>query len=497
MELRPYQEKAVSDLRASLLGGKRSPLLVMPTGSGKTLVANAIIDIAVKKGKQVLFLAPRREIIHQTIETVRAAGVHAGVIMAGEPNDMFAPVQVACVPTLHRRLAHTLPPPADILLLDECHLSISKSNQEVLAHYPNAIKIGLTATPARTDGRGLGEVFDDLVMGPTIRELTDWGFLVDVEYFAPTTPDLDGVKIQMGDYNQRELGEKMIPLIGDVITNWARIAPDRQTVVFTVNVAHSRYLCEAFREIGVVTEHIDAKTPNDERRDILYRVHKGDVQVITNCDVLSMGWDCPPISCAVLARPTKSIARYLQAAGRVLRPYPGKENCIMIDHTGVVEDLGFVDDIFPWTLDGKERVQERIAGDRPKAAPLTCPKCATIFKETDTCPACGHRMVSERKEAIEAVEADLAQIDKKSRTATAQNREWDTADKQEFYSGLIAVGIEKGYKSGWSSTQYKQKFGVWPNAMKKVSGTPTSETRAWIKSRQIAWAMRNKKKAAA
>lgn len=486
-DLRPYQQAAKDALRKSLLSGNRSPLLVLPCGGGKTHIAKSIIEDATAKGKRTLFLAPRRELVYQTCEKLDEVGLDYGIIMAGESKSMFAPVQVGCIPTVHRRLEHTLPPPADLIIIDEAHLSIAKSTRTVLDAYPNARKIGLTATPIRKDGRGLGEVYDDLVMGPTVTSLMDQGYLVKTEYFAPSAPDLEGVKIQMGDYNQKQIGERMLPLVGDVVTNWLRIAPDRPTVVFSVNVAHSRYLCDSFKEAGVAAEHLDARTPNEDRKAILERLKRGTTQVLTNCDILSYGWDCPPISCAVLARPTKSLARYLQAAGRVLRPYPGKETTIIIDHTGVIEELGFVEDEFPWSLDGDETIEERQGTtERKEPKPLTCPKCSTIFEGTDICPACGHRMTSEFKQAQMLRDAELAKVDKALRKATG--REWTMSEKQDFFSELYAIAKERGYKPGWASMKYKERLGVWPNPLRKVSKPPTPETRSWVKSRQIAWA---------
>lgn len=493
-DLRPYQADAVDAIRACVMAGSKAPLLVMPTGSGKTHVAKTIIESAVGKGKQVLFLAPRRELIYQTAEKLDEAGIEYGIIMAGEQKNMFAPVQVACIPTIFRRLEHTLPPPADLVIVDEAHLSISRMAKTVMDAYPSAHKIGLTATPSRTDGKGLGEVYDQIVMGPSVAALTDQGFLVKAEYYAPSKPDLEGVKITAGDYNKKQLGERMFPLIGDVVSNWARIARDRQTVVFSVNVAHSRHLCEMFNEFGVRAEHIDARTPTEDRKAILKRVKAGDTQVICNCDVLSYGWDSPPISCAVLARPTKSLARYLQAAGRILRPYPGKENCIIIDHTGVVDTLGFVDDVIPWTLDGDDSVEERKKETQKKEpVQLTCPKCAATFKESDTCPACGHRMVDERKKAIEARDADLAAVDRKTRMA--MGREWTPEEKRNFYGELLGIARQRKYKDGWAAMKYKEKLGVWP-VFKGGVVPATLETLSWVKSSQIAWAKSQQRKQA-
>lgn len=493
--LRPYQSKAVDDLRRSMQSGAKAPLLVAPCGSGKTIKARAIIESAVGKGSRVLFLAPRRELIFQTSEKLDAAGIHHGVIMAGVGQDGFAPVQVACIPTMHRRLtaSYAVLPKADLIIVDEAHLALSKSTIDIIEAYPDARVIGLTATPCRSDGAGLGQLFDGLVLGPSMRELIDGGYLVQPRYFAPSKPDLEGIKIRAGDYAQEALGERMDQpqLIGDVVSNWARIAGDRQTVVFAVTVKHSRHLREQFQAIGVRAEHLDAKTPTDERREILRRFESGETQVICNCQIFSYGLDCPPASACVLAHPTKSLARYIQAVGRVLRPYPGKTDCLVIDHAGIVEDLGFVEDDQPWSLDGKERISERQASTRKEPKPITCTQCDTVFGESATCPHCGYTMKDERKEAIEALEADLAEVDRKTRAAA--KREWTPERKQRFYSELLSICKQRGYKPGWAANKYKSRTNVWPRGLSHVSVTPSPETLAWVRSRDIAYAKSREK----
>ena len=299
-QLRDYQIKAIDDLAATVKRGNRRPILVMPTGSGKTVVAKEIIDRTVAKGNRVLVLAPRRELVYQTSDHLARAGIEHAMYMAGEERRVMAPVQVASIPTLYRRMkdGRGVPPLANLVIVDEAHLSIAASTQAVLNEYSNCVIIGLTATPARGDGRGLGEVYDDLVFGPSVKDLTDQGHLVPVRYYAPSKPDLDGVKIQMGDYNAKQLGERMNEptLIGDVVTNWLRICPDRSTVVFSVNIAHSLALCQEFERMGVDAAQLDATTPLDDRKEIIRKLHTGDIQVVTNCDVLTYGVDIPRLS---------------------------------------------------------------------------------------------------------------------------------------------------------------------------------------------------------
>lgn len=491
MELRPYQVDAISNLRLAIAQGKRSPVLVMPTGSGKTLVAKAMIESAIAKGRSVLFLAPRRELIFQTCEKLEQAGIYHGVIMSGERPRLMTGVQVACVPTLHRRLAdkRIFLPAADLVLIDEAHLAISRTTREVLDAYPQAVKVGLTATPCRGDGQGLGVVFDDLVLGPTITELTAQGYLVPARYFAGRErPDLKGVKLQAGDYSAGELGERMDrkELVGDVVSNWLRLASDRKTVVFAVNIAHSLHLRECFESAGVRTAHLDCNTPTEERRGILRDLREGSLQVLVNVDVMTYGVDVPAISCAVLARPTKSLVRYMQSIGRVLRPYPGQQDVLVLDHGCCVDDLGFVDDPVEWSLDGKAG-KEKVAvrKERQEAAEMTCKACGNIYRPAPACPNCGAQSARKAK-PVEVIDADLTELDRNKRR---QNREWTREQKEQFYAELLGYSKQKRYAQGWAAHKYRAKFGVWPNAH---SGTgprePGAEALAWIRHIQIRYA---------
>ena len=388
---------------------------------------------------------------------------------------------------------------AEGVLVHNCHLAVAKATLAVLGHYPGAVKIGLTATPCRQDGRGLGEIFDDLVFGPSMQELIDGGWLVPARYFAPSKPDLEGVKIQMGDYNQKQLGKRVNDpvLVGGVVENWLRIGEMRQTIVFAVNVAHSIHLRDQFRKVDILADHIDAKTPNDERRDILRRFDGGDVNVLVNCQIVGYGVDIPPASCCILAHPTKSLTRYLQAAGRVLRPYEGKTDALIIDHSGIVETLGFIDDDHPWSLDGNSRLQDRRAerereAGEPKA--LTCSECATVFRGRPTCPHCGKNMALTYARAIEERDAELEEIDRLTKART--KREWSPYARECFYRELVGYGMAKSYKPGWASHKYRERFGVWPaDGMRNGPLELTPSTRSWITSRNIAAAkMRRREK---
>jgi len=481
--LRDYQSLSIETLRRSILGGAKRPILQLPTGGGKTHIAAALIQGAVAKRKKVLFLAPRRELIYQASEKLSAYGVPHGIIMAGEPPARWEDVQVASFDTLHSRAIRNNRielPPADLVIVDEAHLSIANTKQQIIGSYPEAIVVGLTATPARGDGRGMGEIYDDLIVTFSISDLTDRGFLSPVRYFAPSKPDLEGIKKgKDGDYLISALGERVdkAELIGDVVRNWQRIASDRQTVVFCVNRAHSRHIRDRFLEAGYRAEHLDGETPLEERKDILRRIATGETQILCNVFVATFGLDIPSLSCAVLARPTKNISLYLQTCGRVLRTHEGKDDAIIIDHSGAIEEHGFLDDFIPWSLDesrvqDRKRKQER---ERKEPKEIICGDCGAAFKGTRQCPECGSEMIPPSK-PIPTHQADLKELQRE------HNREWTPARRREFYAGLLGYAKSKGYLEGWAAHKYKERIGKWPKFKGGVQAQPPSQdVLNWVK----------------
>lgn len=479
VELRPYQASSIDSFFSLVSSGNRRILLQAPTGAGKTLLAAEIISRYVSQGKSVLFLAHLRELIFQAKDKLNQHGVSAGVVMAGEERDYNARVQVASVHTLWRRAFKKTAmdlPEADLVVVDECHRAESDSYRAIIAAYPKAVVLGLTATPIRTDGRGLGETFEKMVMTSSIRELTKLGFLVPVRYFAPTVPDLRGIKITAGDYNNKQLESRMddVKLVGDVVENWSRIAPNRLTVVFATGVNHSLHLRNKFREIGVPAEHMDGNTTKEEREDIFQRMDAREVQVLCNCAVLIEGWDFPPVSCCVLARPTKSLGRYIQMAGRVLRPSPGKTDTLLIDHSGSIYEHGRLEEYGDWVLEKGKGMQTRHKEKkaREKKKDITCVKCQFIYWGRRDCPNCAFCPQS-FGEGVEYKDGYLYEVGK--------GEVPDLLTRTEWFRQLLGYAEENGWKPGWAAHKYKDRFGNWPAGMQKISQSPTEIVRAWVK----------------
>ncbi|CAK0776838.1 DNA repair protein RadD [Gammaproteobacteria bacterium] len=355
MRLRDYQLKAVEAARRIIASGTKSVLINSPTGSGKTVMAAAIVQSAVQKGRRVLFLAHRRELIQQCSEKLTEAGVtDHGVIMAGSgPKKHLAQVQVASIQTLIRREW----PPAHLIIIDECHRAIAGQYQTILAHYPDAIVIGLSATPERLDGKGLNDLFSHMVTVDTVPGLIERGYLVKPICYAGTESDLSQVRMSRGDYREGDLQDAMDRprLIGDIVKNWTRLANGKLTVAFATGVEHARHIAQEFWSAGIPAASIDGIMRNSERDAIIADWKAGIIKVVANCEVLCEGFDFPALECAILARPTKSVSLYLQMVGRVMRSHPGKTAAYVLDHAGCIAAHGAPHIAREWSMEGEQR----------------------------------------------------------------------------------------------------------------------------------------------
>ena len=456
------------------------------------MIAAEFIRQAVARGQRVLFLAHRRELIHQAHHKIYDLGIDAGIILAGHPSRLGEQVQIASIQTLWARAVRTRKielPSADLVVIDEAHYCRAKTYRKLIEAYPKAIILGMTATPCRGDGRGLGNIFECIVECPPVQELIDLGFLVPARVYAPVRPDLDGVRVERGDYVEQQLAERMNhrELVGDIVTHWLRLSEHRKTVVFATGVTHSVHIRNEFRRAGIMAEHVDGSTPVDERETILAGLSRGEVEVVVNCMVLTEGWDQPDVSCIVLARPTKHMGLYRQMVGRVLRPSPGKADAIVLDHAGAVFEHGFVEEPVTWTLDHDKRADNKThrARSTGKARSLAiCPECAAVRLEGDPCPVCGWRP-RPKPAPVKVADGELGQVD---RALRVRGHDWTPDEKAAFHRQLRWIGRERDYKDGWAAHKYKEKFGAWPDARSPEPEAPDAAVRSWVRSRQIAYA---------
>lgn len=363
LTLRLYQSSTLDQIRALLRDKKKRILVVAPTGAGKTVMFAAIAHFAHAKGKRTLAVMHRRELVIQTFGKYEGVGIplhEIGVHCANHPARRDeAPHQIATVQTLRRRPI----PPADILIIDEVHHAMAESYGKILQACPSAVVLGFTATPIRTDKKGLGDLFESLICSAKPSELIEQGFLVRSTVLShPRKPDLAKVHTRAGDYVQHELEQAVChrELVGDIVEFYKKEGKGQRGICFAVTIAHSKMIAGQFAQAGIAAEHVDAQTPTHERDAIFARLRAGTTRIVCNVFVASEGWDLPSCKVLLCARPTQSLAVWIQIGGRVLRPDPEsdlppkEQKAIILDFTANCEKFGMPDRDWPWTLEGTE-----------------------------------------------------------------------------------------------------------------------------------------------
>jgi DNA repair protein RadD len=397
-QLRPYQQSGVARVFDAWRAGARKVLMVLPTGGGKTTIFGSIAHGVVSANRRAVVVVHRRELATQAAKRFTEFGTDFGYMLPGELPKPYAPLQIATVQTLVRRTR----PRADLVICDEAHLSTAKSWQTVIAAYPGARILGVTATPWRLSGKPLASLYDESVIVATPRELRDLGFLSPYVGFSYLTPDLSEVKTTGGDYNERESAEKMSQgvIVDNVVEQWGQHARELSTVVFAVTVEHSRQLTDRFKAAGVSAEHLDGLTPLEARKAILKRVESGQTRVLCNVGVAVEGLDVPRLKCCILARPTKSLARAIQMMGRVRRPWQGVTARIH-DHAFNIRLHGLPDADRDYSLNAKP--------EKPPSL-TTCEVCLALYTGAQ-CPSCNHEnAVKATEERVLQTVADAEQF---------------------------------------------------------------------------------------
>lgn len=522
--LRDYQRQQLAEVADAMHAGYRCILVQLPTGGGKTHEIASIVAAASLAGLRVLILATRTRLVRQIHERLEAFDCRHGVIAAPCPElrDYSAPVQVASVDTLHRRAVvdGRIPlPSAEVVIFDEAHLATAETRLGILERYPDAVRVGFSATPARKSGRSLGAAFHQLILGPTIRELTAAGVLVPTRIFNTpviTQKELRAVpKDADNDYQTAALGELLSrpKLVGDVLENWLRIAHGKRTLVFAANKAHGVSLLEAFQRRGIPAEMLTDEDDEATREEVIARLEAGSTRIVVNCFLLSYGVDVPSVEAIVLARPTRSLTMYLQMVGRGLRPSleTGKRDCVLIDHGHVVETLGLPQSDFDWTLDADRNVN-REALERARAvtaeAMRTCRECSAVWMTSESgqaCPECGWKPAPKSR-PITVQEADLEEMaDQDSAIEATDERVatfyrmacgWDMKRAGNLWKGCDPLtGKSQANKRryvAWLRTRERFKFAdavEMPRSFWNLAPMePSTEASGWLKFALIRWA---------
>jgi DNA repair protein RadD len=456
--LRDYQSKVVRDLYDQIRRGYKRILIVAGTGAGKTVISGQITNDAESRRRRVLFLVHLDVLVGQTYSTFKSFGIECGFIKAGFEENPDALVQIASVQTLPRR--HWWKKyQFDVVIWDEAHRSCwaDISGRIFNDHAPNAIHIGLTATPWLTSKRrGMGDLFQTLVLAPSPKQLMEQGYLAPLKYYGfENLPDLTGIGTQAGDFKEDELAIAVDTdeTVGRIVAEYQRLASGRRALCFAVKIPHSRHIEAAFNAAGIPAIHVDGSTPIKERKRIYAAFRNGVYRVLTSVDVLGIGFDDPGVSCGILARPTKSPALDFQQRGRIMRPdkASGKVDGLILDFAGNVDRHGFVEDL---TEDSFSLVKGKEPGTMPPPLKLCPPSqlgCGRyIYSFMRQCPHCAHEFPA--KERIQ-LSGNLVPLEG-SRKISGEMR--------QFFEGKAKQAYSRGASPDWACVEFERRFGCWP-----------------------------------
>lgn len=463
---RDYQIALADGISAEWKQGNDKVVMVLSTGGGKTRTAIILCQRAIKKGRRVLFMAHRRRLIQQIAETAAQFKIPYGVVMADLPADErnshwvkynpTAPIQIASRDTLIARAVKSERqgiPKSDLLIVDEVH-NLSSQGYLDLANACNVKHwVGLTATPCRPDGSGLSRmVWDSMVIGPSIKKL------VEMNAVDPTTGLVPSTVYYPEKLGQKRMKGEKTKLAGDPVGHWKRLAKDLPTVVFCSTVAEATAVRDDYRRAGITAECMHAKTLQEERDDIFDLVTSGKVKVVTNAFICTEGVDVPKWACCQLLRRCESLIQYLQCVGRVLRPFPGKEKAIILDHTAAHVKHGLPDAERDWALGEGYNVDRKRQQDRDdgKITPaMVCLNCGAAFDGGFFCPACGVPVRRKEKKVDPEVVAEML-VESKGIGPI-----FDAA--QAEWKRLLFAGAAKKMKCCQVVAIFKTKYGNYPH----------------------------------
>lgn len=457
LKLRDYQLDMVARTRESLRNNQAT-ILQSPTGSGKTACATHMMESARNNGKRTFFLVHQNELLKQTSAALWRNKLEHGLIASGKSSNPL-PVQLASVMTLKNRLDRYEHP--DLIIIDEAHRSLAPTYVEIAKTYPNAKIVGLTATPRRTDGKGLGHLYQDIVTAPPIRYFIDEGFLCDYElYGIPVDADLTEVSSKLGDFDTKQLSTAMNKptITGDAVSHYLKFASGKPCVVMCVDIAHAESVAEEYNKRGVKAQAIHGKSKN--RDAILEAFEKNEFSVLTSVNLMIEGVDLPFIEVCQWLRPTQSLVIYMQGNGRGLRPFDGKDHLIILDHVGNYKRHGLPDANHEWDLlDRKRSSREKSKDpDEDHIGIQTCKKCyLTFLSGVSFCPHCGEPVeLKERK--LQVVDGELERI-KAAAVAEKKRLARQEQGMTKSLEELVGLGLRNKYKnpSAWAANIFASR----------------------------------------
>jgi superfamily II DNA or RNA helicase len=439
--------------------GHKSILIQLATGGGKTAIASYMLKRAAEKGHTAFFNCHRRELIKQSLSTLDKFDVPCGTIAAGWPYKKFNKVFVASVPSLGRRLKRV--PKPYLIFWDEAHYIGAKTWTNIFKSYPDAFHVLLTATPTRLDGKALGNYASAMVRGPSMRTLIDQGHLADYKIYAPSKPDLSGVRRQMGDFRKSDLDDILMKptIVGNALNEYKKFCSGKKAVAFCVSRKHSRFVVDCFNQSGIAAKHVDGETPTFERDQAIRDFAAGKIKVMSNVDLFGCGFDLPSMEAIIGLRPTQSLSLYLQQAGRVLRPAPNKKHAIILDHVGNVERHGLPDEDREWSLKG--RSTSKNSKQELNTPVRICQSCFAAQHPTPVCKYCGVPFEVKHRE-VDEVDGELSEID----TAKFKRKARSEQGKAQTLDDLYKLGKQRGYKNprGWAkhifNARQRKRLGV-------------------------------------
>jgi superfamily II DNA or RNA helicase len=427
MKLREYQADLIGMIRFAILHGHKSIVSVLGCGGGKSVIQAEIARSATGKGNRVLFLVHRKELCEQITGTFTAQGVDMDLC------------SVSMVQTVSRHI-DKLPEPR-IIITDEAHHSTAASYKKIYAAFPDACRLGFTATPCRLNKGGLGEVYDKLITSVTTQWLIEHNYLSPYKYYSVKLADTSGLHIKAGDYKADEIAELMQnkEIYGETVKQWEKLAKNKKTIAYCASVEAAEQTAEQFRQAGYTAASLSGSTPKELRAQIMQDFRDSKIMILTNCELFGEGLDVPDCECTVLLRPTQSLTLYIQQSMRSMRYMPGK-TAIIIDHVGNCYLHGLPDDNREWTLEPKKK-QENMVKIRE------CPQCYAVYPPTQQkCPYCGYAAVKEiQRKDKEVVEIDLVEMQRQddirnTRLSDADLRTWpEVVEFQKLH----------GYKFAW------------------------------------------------